>query len=112
MAKYLRRAAVPCSTVVGGRGQAICPPAAAHLFSKGFPGRVGSSVARRHGAGLVPSVRAIIGVDNVTDEATYDQCGLPRPGRTLHWQYSFAERRAALMRFPVLNRKVHYQAAR
>jgi iron complex outermembrane receptor protein len=35
------------------------------------------------GGGLPGSVRAMIGVDNVTDAAVYDQCGLPRPGRTL-----------------------------
>jgi hypothetical protein len=29
------------------------------------------------------SVRAVIGVDNVTDATVHDQCGLPRPGRTL-----------------------------
>jgi iron complex outermembrane receptor protein len=28
-------------------------------------------------------MRAILGMDNVTDAAVYDQCGLPQPGRTL-----------------------------
>jgi iron complex outermembrane receptor protein len=34
---------------------------------------------------LPGSVRAMIGVDNVTDVTVYDQCGLPRPGRTLRF---------------------------
>jgi iron complex outermembrane receptor protein len=28
-------------------------------------------------------LRAVLGMDNVTDAAVYDQCGLPQPGRTL-----------------------------
>jgi hypothetical protein len=27
-----------------------------------------------------------VGVDNLTDEVIYDQCGLPQPGRTLRIQ--------------------------
>jgi iron complex outermembrane receptor protein len=37
------------------------------------------------GDGLPGSIRAMIGVDNVTDATVYDQCGLPRPGRTLRF---------------------------
>jgi iron complex outermembrane receptor protein len=28
-------------------------------------------------------LRAVLGLDNVTDATVYDQCGLPQPGRTL-----------------------------
>ncbi|MGH7630155.1 MAG: TonB-dependent receptor plug domain-containing protein [Gemmatimonadales bacterium] len=36
------------------------------------------------GAGrLLSALRATVSVDNVTDATVYDQCGLPRPGRTL-----------------------------
>lgn len=31
------------------------------------------------------SLRAMIGVDNATDATVYDQCGLPRAGRTLRF---------------------------
>lgn len=37
----------------------------------------------RVGSGLLKSLRAMIGVDNLTDATVYDQCGLPRAGRTL-----------------------------
>ncbi len=42
------------------------------------------------GAGrLLSSLRAMVSVDNVTDAAVYDQCGLPRPGRTLRVALQF-----------------------
>lgn len=56
----------------------------------GAEGDVGLEKAWRLGRGLVgsallSSVRAMIGVDNLTDATVYDQCGLPRPGRTLRF---------------------------
>lgn len=35
------------------------------------------------GAGLLRRVRAVLALENITDASIYDQCGLPRPGRTL-----------------------------
>jgi hypothetical protein len=36
------------------------------------------------GAGALWSrLRAVLALDNVADATFYDQCGLPRPGRTL-----------------------------
>ena len=35
------------------------------------------------GQGLLSSLRTLLAIDNVTDSAVYDQCGLPQPGRTL-----------------------------
>jgi len=35
------------------------------------------------GRGLLRELRAVLGLDNVTDATVYDQCGLPQPGRTL-----------------------------
>jgi iron complex outermembrane receptor protein len=37
------------------------------------------------GQGLLGSLRAMLALDNVTDRAVYDQCGLPQPGRTLRF---------------------------
>lgn len=39
-------------------------------------------------AGLLSRLRAIVGLHNVTDRAVFDQCGLPRPGRTLRLSVS------------------------
>lgn len=33
--------------------------------------------------GLLQRLTAVLAIDNVTDRAAYDQCGLPQPGRTL-----------------------------
>lgn len=38
--------------------------------------------------GVFSTVTTTLAVDNVTDAARYDQCGLPRPGRTLRFQVS------------------------
>jgi len=35
--------------------------------------------------GLLSSLRTMLAVDNITDSAVYDQCGLPQPGRTLRF---------------------------
>ncbi|HYD51969.1 MAG TPA: TonB-dependent receptor [Gemmatimonadaceae bacterium] len=35
------------------------------------------------GGGIFGAARAVLALDNVTDAAVYDQCGLPQPGRTL-----------------------------
>ena len=35
------------------------------------------------GGGLFRTMRLILGVDNVANAAVYEQCGLPRAGRTL-----------------------------
>jgi iron complex outermembrane receptor protein len=35
--------------------------------------------------GLLSSLRTTVALDNVTDATVYDQCGLPRPGRTLRF---------------------------
>jgi len=35
------------------------------------------------GSGLFRSIQAMLRVGNLTDAAVYDQCGLPRPGRTM-----------------------------
>ena len=34
-------------------------------------------------AGLFQRLSALVAIDNVTNRTTYDQCGLPQPGRTL-----------------------------
>jgi iron complex outermembrane receptor protein len=39
----------------------------------------------RAGTGLLSSLKTMLAVDNVTDSAVYDQCGLPQPGRTLRF---------------------------
>ncbi|MEZ4415868.1 MAG: TonB-dependent receptor [Gemmatimonadota bacterium] len=39
------------------------------------------------GSRLMSRVEARVGVDNLTDTALYDQCGLPRPGRLLRVQF-------------------------
>jgi iron complex outermembrane receptor protein len=39
----------------------------------------------RSGTGLLSRLKTILAVDNVTDSAVYDQCGLPQPGRTLRF---------------------------
>ena len=41
-------------------------------------------LARRAGA-LMRSLRASVWVDNATNQAVYDQCGLPQPGRTVRF---------------------------
>jgi len=46
--------------------------------------RLNLGVSRRWGSTLETTV----GVDNVTDRAIYDQCGLPQPGRLLRLQLS------------------------
>lgn len=38
------------------------------------------------GGGLVSRLETRVSVDNLTDTALYDQCGLPRPGRLLRFQ--------------------------
>ena len=35
--------------------------------------------------GLLSSLKTMVALDNVTDSAVYDQCGLPQPGRTLRF---------------------------
>jgi iron complex outermembrane receptor protein len=42
-----------------------------------------SKLLRVRSSGLLGRLKAVFGVDNVTDAAVYDQCGLPQPGRTL-----------------------------
>jgi iron complex outermembrane receptor protein len=37
----------------------------------------------RGARGLLRTLRATLAIDNVTDATTFDQCGLPQPGRTL-----------------------------
>ena len=37
------------------------------------------------GRGLLSSLKTMLALDNVTDSAVYDQCGLPQPGRTLRF---------------------------
>ena len=39
----------------------------------------------RRGTGLLSSLRTMLSLDNITDSAVYDQCGLPQPGRTLRF---------------------------
>jgi iron complex outermembrane receptor protein len=39
--------------------------------------------------GAVRAVRAVLALDNATNSAIYDQCGLPQPGRTLRLMISF-----------------------
>ena len=39
--------------------------------------------------GAVRAVRAVLALDNATNTAIYDQCGLPQPGRTLRLMLSF-----------------------
>lgn len=41
------------------------------------------------GVGLPGTLQAVVSVDNVTDATVYDQCGLPRPGRTLRFALHF-----------------------
>ncbi|MFW6078457.1 MAG: TonB-dependent receptor [Gemmatimonadota bacterium] len=38
------------------------------------------------GGGPFDGVEAVVGLNNLTDTAIYDQCGLPQPGRTLRLQ--------------------------
>jgi len=38
------------------------------------------------GGGMMSRLEVSAGIDNVTDAAVYDQCGLPQPGRTLRLQ--------------------------
>ena len=44
---------------------------------------VGASRSFRLGSGPWRELRARVSMDNVTDAAVYDQCGMPQPGRTL-----------------------------
>ena len=39
--------------------------------------------------GAVRALRAVLALDNATNAAIYDQCGLPQPGRTLRLMLSF-----------------------
>ena len=39
--------------------------------------------------GAVRTLRAVLALDNATNAALYDQCGLPQPGRTLRLMFSF-----------------------
>ena len=39
--------------------------------------------------GAVRALRAVLALDNATNTAIYDQCGLPQPGRTLRLMFSF-----------------------
>ena len=39
--------------------------------------------------GAVRALRAVLALDNATNTAIYDQCGLPQPGRTLRLMVSF-----------------------
>lgn len=39
--------------------------------------------------GALRSLRAVLALDNATNAAIYDQCGLPQPGRTLRFMLSF-----------------------
>ena len=56
----------------GGNGREA-PPLLGAVLGKNF--RLGSGAARR--------LDAFLALDNATDSAVYDQCGLPRPGRLL-----------------------------
>jgi iron complex outermembrane receptor protein len=40
---------------------------------------------RLRNRGVLSSLKTMIALDNVTDSAVYDQCGLPQPGRTLRF---------------------------
>lgn len=44
---------------------------------------VGASAQRRWRLGGRGGLRVLVGIDNLTDAAAYEQCGLPRAGRTL-----------------------------
>jgi len=46
-----------------------------------------SFVLSRRGA--VRSLRAVLSLDNASNSAIYDQCGLPQPGRTLRAMFTF-----------------------
>lgn len=48
----------------------------------------------RLGGGVLEGVHMVLGLDNVTDAVAYDQCGLPRPGRTFRLGVRFASRGA------------------
>jgi iron complex outermembrane recepter protein len=37
------------------------------------------------GTGLLSSLKTMLALDNITDSALYDSCGLPQPGRTLRF---------------------------
>jgi iron complex outermembrane receptor protein len=59
-----------------------------------LPGRTQANLAlerRFHLAprGAVRALRAVLALDNATNVAIYDQCGLPQPGRTLRLMFSF-----------------------
>ena len=59
-----------------------------------LPGRTQGNVAleRRFTLatrGAIRSLRAVLALDNATNTAIYDQCGLPQPGRTLRLMISF-----------------------
>lgn len=59
-----------------------------------LPGRTQGNVAleRRFTLatrGAIRSLRAVLALDNATNTAIYDQCGLPQPGRTLRFMLSF-----------------------
>jgi iron complex outermembrane recepter protein len=41
-----------------------------------------------NGRGVFRSLRALLALDNVTDETVYDQCGLTQPGRTLRLMFT------------------------
>jgi iron complex outermembrane receptor protein len=41
------------------------------------------------GRGPIRSLRALVSLDNVANSLVYDSCGLPQPGRTLRFMFSF-----------------------
>lgn len=51
-------------------------------------GRLDARLARtfRWASGVFSAIDATLSLDNATGKAIYDQCGLPQPGRTLHFQ--------------------------
>lgn len=70
-------------------GEQLCVhPDRGALVSLEGSGRADLGVQRSwplRGAGPLRSLRTTVSLDNVGDAATYDQCGLPQPGRTLRF---------------------------
>jgi iron complex outermembrane receptor protein len=62
------------SSGAAGQGEFSSDPAVDLEFRRGF---------RLAAPGLPGSIEGLVRVDNVTDAVVLDQCGLPRPGRTL-----------------------------
>ena len=74
-----------------GRQYCSAPVSASETYAELEPGtrtevQVARSFALRSGPATFSRIGVQLGVENLTDSAIYDQCGLPQPGRTIRLQ--------------------------